>query len=125
MGIKVRFQAGAVQVTGELNDSPTARAIAQVLPLAAEVSTWGEEIYFTIPVHADLEPTAQDVVAWGDIGYWPRGQALCLFFGPTPISRPGEIRPASAVTVVGKLSGDIHRLKGITDGIIINMAKVD
>ncbi len=119
MGRKILFKVGEVQVFGELNDSPTAQAIARALPLEAKVNTWGEEIYFTIPVQADLELTAQEVVNYGDIGYWPRGRALCLFFGPTPISRPGEIRPASAVNLVGKLSGDIQGLKDVPDGIII------
>lgn len=119
--MKIQFITDIVQVEGVLNDSPTAQAIGRVLPLAATVSTWGEEIYFTIPVKAGLDATAQEVVAYGDIGYWPKGSALCLFFGPTPISRPGEIRPASAVNVVGRLSGDIELLKEVADGITIRI----
>lgn len=121
MGVKVRFTAGAVQVEGELNDSPTAKAIGRILPLEAAVSIWGEEIYFTIPVKAGLDATAREVVECGDIGYWPQGCALCLFFGPTPISPPGEIRPASAVNLVGKLTSDLQRLKEVRDGIIIKI----
>ncbi|MBM4288168.1 MAG: hypothetical protein FJ135_08480 [Deltaproteobacteria bacterium] len=119
--MKIQFITDIVQVEGVLNDSPTAQAISRVLPLEATVSTWGEEIYFTIPVKAGLDATAQEVVAYGDIGYWPKGSALCLFFGPTPISRPGEIRPASAVNVVGRLSGDIELLKEVADGITIRI----
>jgi hypothetical protein len=125
MGVKVIFQAGEIQVTGELNDSPTAQAIGRSLPMESTVSTWGEEIYCTIPVKAGLDATAQEVVSLGDIGYWPRGCALCLFFGPTPISRPGEIRPASAVNLVGALTGDIQRLKEVRDGIIIKIDYAD
>ncbi len=121
MGLKILITAAEVQVAGELNDSPTAQAIGRVLPLEAKVSTWGEEIYFSLPVKAGLDATAQEVVTYGDIGYWPSGSALCLFFGPTPISRPGEIRPASAVNLVGKLSGDIHRLKEVEEGIIVKI----
>ena len=121
MGLKITLQMGEVQVSGELSDSPTALAIGQALPLEARLSTWGEEIYFTIPVEAALDETAKELVEYGDIGYWPRGSALCLFFGPTPISGPGEIRPASAVNIVGKLFGDIQRLKEVTDGIIIKI----
>jgi uncharacterized protein len=121
MGLQIILQAGEIQVTGELNDSSTAQAIGKALPIEARVSTWGEEIYFTIPVQADLEATARELVDYGDIGYWPRGCALCLFFGPTPISSPGEIRPASAVTIVGKLCGDIQRLKEVPEGIIIRI----
>jgi uncharacterized protein len=121
MGVKVIFRAGEIQITGELHDSPTAQVIGRLLPLESTVSTWGEEIYCTIPVKAELDATAQELVSCGDIGYWPRGCALCLFFGPTPISRPGEIRPASAVNLVGKLTGDIQRLKEVRDGIIITI----
>jgi hypothetical protein len=121
MGWKILFTAGEVQAAGVLHDSPFAQTMREVLPLEAMVSTWGEEIYFTIPVKADLDDTAREVVDYGDIGYWPRGCALCLFFGPTPISGPGEIRPASAVNVVGKLTGDIRRLKEVRDGIIISI----
>ncbi len=124
MGLKIHLQMGAVQVSGELTDSPAALAIGQALPLEATVSTWGEEIYFTIPVQAALDETAKELVEYGDIGYWPRGSAFCLFFGPTPISGPGEIRPASAVNIVGKLFGDIQRLKEVTDGIIIKVTSL-
>jgi hypothetical protein len=121
MGLNINLQMGEVQVSGELTDSPTALAIGKALPLEVRVSTWGEEIYFTIPVKAGLDETAKELVEYGDIGYWPRGSALCLFFGPTPISGQGEIRPASAVNIVGKLFGDIQRLKEVTDGIIIKI----
>lgn len=124
MGVKIRLTAGDIAVSGELADSATAQAIAAALPLTAAANTWGDEIYFTIPVKAALDDTAQEVVAVGDIGYWPSGQALCLFFGPTPISRPGEIRPASAVNIVGRLLGDIRRLPEIRDGIIISIEEV-
>jgi uncharacterized protein len=124
MGLEIIFQVGGVQMKGELNDSPTAQALGRALPLAATVSTWGDEIYFSIPVQADLDDTAREIVEYGDIGYWPRGRALCLFFGPTPISHPGEIRPASAVNIVGKLRGDIQGLKEVRDGIIIKVEKL-
>ncbi len=124
MGVKIRFLAGGLEIRGELHDTGTARAIAAALPLEATVHTWGEEIYFTIPVRTGLDDTAREVVAPGDIGYWPRGPALCLFFGPTPISGPGEIRPASAVNLVGRLSGDIQRLREVPEGIIITVEHV-
>jgi hypothetical protein len=121
MGVKIRLQAGAVAILGELHDTETARAIAAALPLEATVHTWGDEIYFTIPVRQALDETAVELVKAGDIGYWPKGPALCLFFGPTPISGPGEIRPASAVSIVGRLLGDLRRLHEVPDGIIIKV----
>ena len=124
MGVMIRFQAGNVDIQGELHDTATARALVEVLPLEATVRTWGEEIYFTVPVRQELDATAREVVTAGDIGYWPTGPALCLFFGPTPISGPGEIRPASAVNLVGRLRGDIQRLREVPDGIIVRVERL-
>lgn len=123
MGVRIRFEIGDITVAAELNDTPTAQAIARALPLEARVNTWGEEIYFPIPVTAALDDTARELVEPGDLGYWPTGKALCLFFGPTPISGPGEIRPASAVNIVGRLLPPFDRLREVTDGLIIRIVK--
>jgi hypothetical protein len=97
----------------ELNDTPTAQKIAAVLPLRTSFNTWGDEIYFAIPVDAVLDNSAQEVVELGALGYWPPGKALCIFFGQTPVSQPGKIRPASAVNVIGKVLGDAAALKTV------------
>ena len=123
MGTRIKFLVQDIEIEAELATTPTAQAIAQALPLEARVNTWGEEIYFPIPVAAELDDTAQELVRAGDLGYWPTGQALCLFFGPTPISGPGEIRPASAVNLVGRLLPPFHRLREVTDGLIIKVVK--
>lgn len=102
-------------VDAELNDTQTAGAVWDALPIQGNGSTWGEEIYFRIPVDAELE-NGQEVVDLGDLGYWPPGQAFCLFFGLTPASRGDEIRPASEVTIIGKMTGDIGVLKGVSSG---------
>jgi hypothetical protein len=104
-----------VQVSAELNDSHTADAVWAVLPIQAKGNTWGEEIYFSIPVALE-EDNAQEVVSAGDLGYWPPGRAFCLFFGPTPASRGKEIRPASPVNVIGRVIGDLSSLKKVHDG---------
>jgi hypothetical protein len=101
----IRITAGAVSVVAELNDSRTASAIAAALPIEAQADTWGDEIYFDIGLRLPGE-SPKEVVALGDLGYWPPGQAFCIFFGPTPMSRGEEIRPASAVNVVGHVIGD-------------------
>jgi len=94
----------------------TVSALSQALPLKARARRWGKEVYFETPVAVDLEKGAE-VVEKGAIGYWPPGQALCLFFGPTPASKnPEEIRPASAVTVVGRILGDPEILDRVQDG---------
>jgi len=105
MGKKIRIRAGAIEAEAELNDTSTAQAIWEALPIKGRVSLWGEEIYFSIPLILELE-AGQELVSIGDLGYWPDGNAFCIFFGPTPISQGDEIRPASPVTVFGKVIGD-------------------
>lgn len=113
---KIKISSGVIEVEGVISNSPTADAVWDALPFTAEVNTWGDEIYFTVPVQVGLEDDASEVVGNGDMGYWPTGSAFCIFFGPTPISRQGEIRPASAVNVFGKIKGDTSVLKEISSG---------
>lgn len=120
MTTRIRIQAGDVTVEGVLNDTTTGKAIAAALPIDASAQTWGDEIYFSIPVTCD-EENAREVVEMGDIGYWPPGSALCFFFGPTPASRGDEIRPASAVNIVGKIEGDATVLKPVPAGAKIHI----
>jgi hypothetical protein len=87
----------------ELAEGPTAGEIWDRLPLEARANLWGDEIYFSIPVSVGLEAEARETVEVSDVGYWPPGNALCLFFGPTPASVDEKPRAASPVTVVGKI----------------------
>ena len=103
MARKIMITAGEVKVEAELNDGPTAEMVAEALPIKARGNRWGEEIYFEIPVEADLESDAREVLEAGELGYWPTGNAFCIFFGPTPASRGDEIRAASAVNIIGKI----------------------
>ncbi|HJP27336.1 MAG TPA: cyclophilin-like fold protein [Dehalococcoidia bacterium] len=112
----VQISASGVKVTAELNDSVTAGALWDALPVTGRAQTWGDEIYFSIPVSADEDVDAQETVEMGAVAYWPPGKALCLFWGPTPMSAPGEIRPASAVNVMGVIDGDPAVLDGVPDG---------
>jgi len=125
MGRKIKISTKDYEITAEMIDknSKTADAIWNSLPFESEVNTWGEEIYFSIPVKVGLE-NSQDVVDVGDIGYWPPGKAFCIFFGQTPMSEPGKIRPASPVNVFGKVTGDIEVLKKIKDGDKIRVIKL-
>lgn len=124
MNREIRVTAGPVQVTVELLATPSADALREALPLSAEAHTWGEEIYCQVPVSAELEPEAVEVVQVGDVAYWPSGAALCLFFGPTPVSRPGEIRPASAVNRIGRIIGDPAVLAGVPAGACLMIESV-
>lgn len=112
---RIKISAGDVQVTALLNSSRTADLVWSQLPIQANGNTWGDEIYFRTSIKA-REEDAREVVDLGDVGYWPPGQALCLFFGPTPASRGDEIRPASPVNIVGKLEGDPKVLKRVRSG---------
>jgi hypothetical protein len=111
--MRIAIRIGTLSMEAELNETPTAQKIAAALPLRTSFNTWGDEIYFAIPVDADLDDSAQDVVELGDLGYWPPGKAWCIFFGQTPVSQPGEIMPASAVNVTGKVLGDATQFKTV------------
>jgi len=117
------------EVTGEVEaeifedkNPETANAIWEKLPLEARANTWGDEIYFEIPVQVG-EEDAQKTVNLGDLGYWPPGNSFCIFFGPTPISRGNQIRPADPVNVFGKVNGDPRVFKKVKDGDKIRVEK--
>jgi len=122
MGKRIRIRANTIEVTAELNNTKTAEAIWEALPVRSQVSLWGEEIYFSIPIHLELE-NGQELVDIGDLGYWPPGSAFCIFFGPTPTSRGEEIRPASPVSVFGKVIGDAKVLSQIKQGAEITVER--
>jgi len=123
MEMKIRIKAGSVDAEAVLNESPTAKKVWEALPLEARADTWGDEIYFGIPVKSSLEKDAQEVVEVGDLGYWPTGSAFCIFFGPTPMSRGSEVRPASAVNVIGRVSGDARIFKKVPSGVKVRIEK--
>ena len=102
MSRRITIVLGDLQVDAELNDSKTAALVWDQLPLESSYNTWGDEIYFPVPVEAGLED-GQAVVGLGDLGYWPQGNAFCIFYGRTPVSRGDEIRPASPVNVIGRM----------------------
>jgi len=117
--------AGIVEITGYLDDSRTAKAIAEALPVEGRVQRWGGEIYFPVHVRAELESGCRDVLEIGELGYWPTGSAFCIFFGPTPASEGNEIRAASNVNVIGKLSGDLAKLTEVQAGTVISIEAID
>ena len=116
MSKAIRITAGEVEVEAELNDNPTAKAVAEKLPIKGRANRWGGEIYFAIGVTAGLEEDSREGLGTGELGYWPTGKAFCIFFGPTPASAGDEIRAASAVNILGKVKGDLSRLWDVADG---------
>ncbi len=120
---KIRIIMGELKVEAELNDSKTAQSIWDALPIQGSNNLWGEEIYFSIPVKAGQEKGARDVVSAGELGYWPPGNAFCIFFGRTPASRGDEIRAASAVNIIGKVLSDPKAFLKARDGAKIILEK--
>ncbi|UCC67983.1 MAG: hypothetical protein JSV79_12865 [Armatimonadota bacterium] len=119
----IRIRAGEVEVRAELNDSDTARNIADALPIEAHANTWGDEIYFEIPVSCG-EENPREVVEMGNLGYWPPGSAFCIFFGPTLASQGDEIRPASPVNIIGRVEGDPTALKAVPSGAAVTIEAI-
>jgi hypothetical protein len=101
----IKITAGELEVKARLNETNTATKLLNILPISSRVNLWGEEIYFPIPLDTGLE-NEKEIVALGDIAYWPQGKAMCIFFGKTPVSRGEEIRPASPVNIIGRIEGE-------------------
>jgi len=111
--MRIQITVGPLSMEAELNETPTARKVADALPIRSALNTWGDEFYFTIPVEGELDESAREEVEVGDLGYWPPGKAFCIFFGQTPMSKPEKIIPASAVNIIGKVVGDAGRFKEV------------
>lgn len=120
---KIRITAADVICEATLNATLTAGAIWDALPIETRANTWGDEIYFSIPVSCAPE-SPREVVEMGDLGYWPPGSAFCIFFGPTPASRGSEIRPASPVNVFGRIDGDAAVFKAVRGSSKVKVERV-
>ncbi|MHC0432749.1 cyclophilin-like fold protein [Streptomyces sp. O3] len=123
MQIRISWPAG--HLTATLDDTPTAQALGEVLPLSATANTWGEEVYFDTGVSVAPEPDAQQVVEPGTVAFWTDGDALALPYGPTPISRGDECRLASPCNLLGSLDGDARQLATVRGGDPIRVELID
>ncbi len=120
----ITITAGNVRAQAELNDSPTAQAIWEALPIEGRANTWGDEIYFEIPVeHSSAEDARADVKV-GELGYWPPGSAFCIFFGATPASRGAGPRAASPVNPLGHVLGDAKIFGAVQDGEKVTLGRM-
>jgi hypothetical protein len=122
---RITISAGNLTMEAELNESPTAVKVWDALPIEGRASTWGDEIYFEIPVSARQEPDARADVVVGELGYWPVGSAFCIFFGPTPASSGEEPRAYSPVNILGRVLGDAARFRGVRSGTAVRLARAE
>ena len=121
--MKIRIKSNGTEAEAELKNTPTAKAIYEKLPVESTASTWGNEVYFEIPVSLAAEEDAKDIVEKGDIAYWPQGECFCIFFGKTPASIDERPKAASKVNVFGKITGNLNFFRKINDGDKITIGK--
>lgn len=124
MSRQIRMTIGNTQLDAELFDTPTADAIFAALPFDSQANTWGEEVYFSTPVHVDREPDARDVVEPGELAFWIEGSSIAIGFGPTPISRGDEIRLAARTNIWGKALGSVRDLLSVQAGDPIKVVAI-
>lgn len=122
---KIRITAAGVTLTATLLDTPTAEAIYRRLPLKSSARTWGEEVYFPVPVKAALEADARDVVQPGELAFWIEGHCIAIGFGRTPVSRGNEIRLAARTNIWAKTPDDVRRLESVRDGDAVTVEAVE
>ncbi len=121
---EIRIATDKIEMLASLNDTPTAERIWEALPFESTVNTWGQEIYFSIPVQDDLGPESRDRMEIGELGYWPTGSAFCIFFGKTPASKGDEPRAASPLNPIGRVEGDVKVFRQVRDGETISVEQI-
>jgi hypothetical protein len=119
---RIRFEFATLTLDAELLDTPTAKEILAALPVTSSALTWGEEVYFDVPVRVAREKEARAVVTPGEIAYWPDGPAIAIGFGRTPISRGDETRLASPCNVFAQALGDVKALAAVKAGTTVKVS---
>ncbi len=119
--MKIEIKIGLLKIQAKLQITPTTQKLLKILPCESTANTWGEEVYFKVPMETSLEPNAQQVVEPGTIGFWVEGNSLAIPFGPTPISQGNECRLAARVNILGKVEGDPKILKKVKSGDAVKL----
>jgi hypothetical protein len=122
--MRIKLRIGVIEIYASLDATPTSLSLAEALPCSSSVNTWGEEVYFGVPVHASLEENATDVVEPGTVCFWTQGSSIAIPYGPTPVSRGDECRLVTQVNLLGSLEGDARVLSQVKDGdpVTVEMA---
>ena len=121
----IKITVGSIAVDAELNEGPTSQQVWEALPIEGRANIWGDEIYFDIPVQAGQEPDARAQVEVGELGYWPVGNAFCIFYGPTPVSTDERPRAYSPVNILGRVSSDATVFRGVRNGTAVRIERAE
>ncbi|MGB9716261.1 MAG: cyclophilin-like fold protein [Thermodesulfovibrionales bacterium] len=121
MPTKIKLIIGTLELSAELNESPSARKLISLLPLEFNMSRWGDEYYGDCGIKVELSSDARDIMEVGELAVWPTGNALCIFFGPTPVSEGNEPKAVSPVNPVGRLLDDYEELKKLGKSIKVRI----
>ncbi|WP_455200620.1 cyclophilin-like fold protein [Kaarinaea lacus] len=122
---KIKIISGSVELLAEVLDTPTGRSIFNSLPIESRVNTWGDEIYFSVPVQAEREADAKDIIEPGEIAFWVEGSCIAIGFGRTPISQGNEIRLAARTNIWAITKDDVKRLSSIDAGDIVRVERFE
>jgi len=120
--MRIQIQIGSLKLIAKLRDTPNTKKLIEALPCESQAQTWGDEVYFEVPISASLEKDAKQVVDPGTVGFWVEGSCLAIPFGPTPISQGDECRLAARVNLLGKIEGDPKALEVVREGEPISLS---